>query len=230
MPIIPWTAVRKNAMHDLSASAVRPRVLVADDHAIVAEGLRSVLEKSCDVIGIVRDGRQLVIEAPPLKPDVIVLDIGMPFLNGLDAAERLKPILPNVKFVFLTMKDDPNLAAAALNFGAVGYVLKHSAGSELLKAVTEVLQGRSFVTPRLQPETWEVRRTRARQLSKELTPRQKDVLQLLAEGRPMKEAADILKVSEKTVMFHKYRIMQSFNLKNNADLVLFALKHHLISS
>jgi len=208
----------------------RPRVLIADDHNIVAEGLRSVLEKSCEVIGIVQDGRQLLVEAPKLKPDVIVLDIGMPLLNGLDAAEQLRPLLPGVKLVFLTMKDDPNLAAAALGLGAVGYVLKHSAASELLKAVTEVLQGKSYVTPKLRAENWAVQGARARQFAKELTPRQKEVLQLLAEGRPMKEIADILKVSEKTVMFHKYHIMDSFNLKSNAELVLFALKNHLISS
>lgn len=217
-------------MQALSPSGIRARVLIADDHSIVADGLRSVLEKSCDVIGIVQDGRQLLIEAPKLKPDVIVLDIGMPFLNGLDAAERLKPLLPGVKFVFLTMKDDPNLAAAALNLGAVGYVLKHSAVSELLKAVSEVLQGKSYVTPKLQAENWAVREARAQQLSKDLTPRQKDVLQLLAEGRRTKEIADILNVSERTVMFHKYHIMNAFNLKSNADLVLLALKHHLISA
>lgn len=188
-----------------------------------------MLEKSCDVVGIVPDGRQLLTEAPKLKPDVIVLDIGMPFLNGLDAAERLKPLLPATKFVFLTMQDDPNLAAAALNLGAVGYVLKHSAASELLKAISEVLQGKSYVTAKLQAENWAARVARARQYSKGLTPRQKDVLQLLAEGRRTKEVADILKVSEKAIMFHKYHIMQSFNLKSNADLVLFALKHHLIS-
>ena len=154
----------------------------------------------------------------------------MPSMNGLVAAERLRPLLPNVKFVFLTMNQDPNLAAAALNLGAVGYVLKHSASSELLNAVAEVLQGRSYVTPKLQPGNRAVRETRARQFSKELTPRQKEVLQLLAEGRPMKEVADILNVSEKTIMFHKYHIMNAFNLKSNADLVLFALKRNLISS
>ncbi len=217
-------------MQALSSSTIRPRLLIADDHGIVADGVRSVLEKSCDVVGIVRDGRQLLIEAPKLKPDVIVLDIGMPFLNGLDAAERLKTLLPNVKFVFLTMKDDRNLAAAALNLGAVGFVLKHSAVSELEEAVRDVLRGKSYVTPRLRTENWAVGKARALQFSKELTPRQKEVLQLLAEGRRMKEIADILKLSERTVMFHKYHIMDSFNLKSNADLVLFALKHHLISS
>jgi len=217
-------------MQALNLSAIRPRVLIADDHSIVADGLRSVLEKSCDVIGVVQDGRQLLIEAPRLKPDVIVLDIGMPFLNGLDAAERLKPLMPKVKFVFLTMKDDPNLAAAALNLGAVGYVLKHSAFSELLTAVSEVLQGKPYVTAKLQADNWADREARAQQLSKDLTPRQKDVLQLLAEGRRTKEIADVLSVSERTVLFHKYHMMKTFNLKSNSDLVLLALKHHLISA
>jgi|SRR6185369_7420948 DNA-binding NarL/FixJ family response regulator len=211
-------------------STIRSRVLIADDHSVVAEGLRSLLEKKYEVVGIVPDGRELLVQAPELKPDVIVLDIGMPLLNGLDAADRLLSSLPQIKFVFLTMNDDPNLAAAALKLGAVGYVLKHTAASELLKAVSEVLQGRSYVTAKLRAENWAVREARARDFSKELTRRQQEVVQLLAEGRPMKEVAAILKVSAKTVMFHKYRIMQSFNLKNNADLVLFALKRHLISS
>lgn len=211
-------------------STIRSRVLIADDHSVVAEGLRSLLEKKYEVVGIVPDGRELLVQAPELKPDVIVLDIGMPLLNGLDAADRLLSSLPQIKFVFLTMNDDPNLAAAALKLGAVGYVLKHTAASELLKAVSEVLQGKSYVTAKLRAENWAVREARARDFSKELTRRQQEVVQLLAEGRPMKEVAAILKVSAKTVMFHKYRIMQSFNLKNNADLVLFALKRHLISS
>jgi DNA-binding NarL/FixJ family response regulator len=140
-------------MQDSRHPTIRPRVLIADDHSMVAEGLRSILEKSCDVIGIVQHGRELLVEAPRLKPDVIVLDVGMPFLNGLDAAEQLKPVLPNTKLVFLTMNTDPNMAAAALALGPIGYVLKHSAASELLRAVSEVLQGRSYVTPKLRPES-----------------------------------------------------------------------------
>jgi len=217
-------------MPDPEPFIMRPRILIADDHSIVAEGLRSLLEKSCEVVGLVQNGRQLLVEAPKLKPDVIVLDIAMPMLNGLDAAARLKEFVPGTKFVFLTMQDDANIAAAALDLGVVGYVLKHAATSELLKAVSEVLQGRSYVTPKLRSDDWATRKARARQSSKELTPRQQEVLQLLAEGRPMKEIADILQVSEKTVMFHKYQIMGSFNLKNNSELVLFALKRHLISS
>jgi DNA-binding NarL/FixJ family response regulator len=217
-------------MQDLKRSPTRHRILLADDHAIGVEALRSLLSESYDVVGVVPDGRALLAEATKLTPDVIVLDVGMPLLNGLDAGERLKKLLPNVKLVFLTMKDDPNLAAAALNLGTVGYVLKHSAASELLKAISEVLRGRSYVTPKLKPENWAVREARAQQFSKGLTPRQREVLQLLAEGRPMKEIADILKVSEKTIMFHKYHIMDSFNLKSNAELVLFALKNGLISA
>jgi len=208
----------------------RPRILIADDHNLVAESLRSLLEKSCEVVGIVQDGRQLLTAAPLLKPDVVVIDIGMPLLNGLNAAERLSQSLPHAKFVFLTMHDDPNLAAAAMNLGAVGYVLKNAAPKELLTAISEVLQGRAYVTPRLRPENWVIKEERARQFSKDLTQRQQEVLQLLAEGRPMKEIAYILKISERTVMFHKYHIMAAFNIKNNAELVLFAAKRHLVPS
>jgi DNA-binding NarL/FixJ family response regulator len=211
-------------------TVVRPRVLIADDHNIVAEGLRSILSKTCDVIGIVQNGRDLVIEVSKLLPDIIVLDVGMPLLNGLDAARQIKTTLPGMRFVFLTMQDDPNLAAAALELGCIGYVLKHSASSELLTAVSAVMEGKCFVTSRLRAETHVEQTSRARQFSADLTLRQKEVLQLLAEGRPMKEIAEILRISEKTVMFHKYHIMRTFNLKNNADLVLFALKQHLISS
>jgi DNA-binding NarL/FixJ family response regulator len=188
-----------------------------------------MLEKHYEVIGMVPDGRKLIEQAPILRPDVVVIDISMPLLNGLDAGERLKQLLPDVKLVFLTMKEDPNIAAAALNLGAVGYVLKNDASSELLHAVSEVLRGKAYVTPKVRSENWAEREARARQFAKDLTPRQEEVLQLLAEGRSMKEVADILKVSEKTVEFHKYHIMQAFNLKNNAEMVRFALKRNLIS-
>jgi len=205
------------------------RVLIADDHSIVAEGLRSLLEKAYEVIGIVSDGRKLLEEAPRLKPDLIVLDISMPLLNGLEAGERLKKLIPETKLVFLTMKEDPNLAAAAMNLGAVGFVLKSDASSELLKAASDVLNGKAYLTSRVRSDDWAQRKARARQLTKDLTPRQEEVLQLLAEGRPMKEIADILNVSEKTVEFHKYHIMEAFNLRSNAEIVLFALKRNLIS-
>ncbi len=210
--------------------APRPRILLADDHAVVVEGIRGLIEKHYDVVGVVMDGRALITEASLLQPDVIVLDVAMPLLNGLDAGKKMKEILPKVKLVFLTMHADPNLAAAALRLGPVGFVLKHSAASELLTAIADVLRGKAYVTARLKPENRQVQESRAKQFNKELTQRQREVLQLLAEGRPMKEIADILSVSEKTVMFHKYEIMKSLNIKNNAELVLLALRNGLIST
>ncbi len=207
------------------------RILLADDHTMVIEGLRSLLqEKGHDVVGVVADGQALVEAAAELKPEIVIVDIGMPVMNGLDAAIKVKELLPDVKIVFLTMKDDPNLAATVLGLGPVGYVLKHSAASELLIAIAEVLGGRPFITPRLKPENWAVRTARAQQFSKQLSARQREVLQLLGEGRPMKEVAGRLNLSEKTVMFHKYQIMKSLNIKSNADLVLLALGQGLISA
>jgi DNA-binding NarL/FixJ family response regulator len=207
----------------------RARLLIADDHAIFAEALKVLLEKTYSVVGVVADGRAMVSEAAKLKPEVIVVDIGMPFLNGLDAARRVREKAPDTKFIFLTMQDDPNLAAAALELGAIAFVLKHSGAQELLKAIDHVLHDKSYLTPSLRAEDWAATKARARQFSKELTPRQREVVQLFAEGRPIKEIAWRLDLSEKTVEFHKHRIMEAFNLKSNADLVLFALKHGLIS-
>jgi DNA-binding NarL/FixJ family response regulator len=208
----------------------RLRILLADDHAIFSDTLRSYLEKNFEVIGQVSDGRALLDETAKLKPDLVIVDVGMPMLNGLDAARRIKETAPKVKFVFLTMQDDPHLAAAALELGPVAFVLKHSAGSELLKAIDEVMRGHSYIAARMKSEDWAETKTRARQFSKDLTARQTDIVQLLGEGRPMKEIAGLLDLSEKTVEFHKHHIMVSFNLKNNADLVLFALNRRLIVS
>src|SRR5271157_1896871 len=207
----------------------RAQILIADDHVVFGEGLRLLLEKQYTVVGTVADGRALITEALRLKPDVIVVDIGMPLLNGLDAAERVRQQLPKVKLVFLTMQDNPNLAAAALEMGSAAFVLKHSAGSELLKAIDQVMHGKSYVTPKLRPEDWAVQKTRARQYAKHLTPRQRDIVQMCAEGRQIKEIAGHLNLSEKTIEFHKHHIMETFNLHSNADLVLFALKEGLIS-
>jgi DNA-binding NarL/FixJ family response regulator len=207
----------------------RTRILIADDHSIFAEALRLFLEKTFTVVGVVEDGRAMLTEAIRLKPDVIVTDFGMPLLNGLDAARRIREEAPNVRFVFLTMHDDANLAAAALELGRVAFVLKRSGGLELLKAIDEISHGRSYLTPKLRAEDWVAAKARARQFSKELTRRQCDVVQLFAEGHPMKEIAGVLNLSEKTVEFHKHHIMEAFNLKSNADLVLFALKRHLIA-
>jgi DNA-binding NarL/FixJ family response regulator len=207
----------------------RPKILIADDHVVFAEGLRLLLEKRYTVVGIVADGRALLTETRRLYPDIIVVDIGMPLLNGLDAGKRIRQQHPNIKLVFLTMQDDPNLAAAALELGTIGFVLKHSAGSELLKAIDQVLHGKPYVTPKLRPEDWVNQKSRARQYPSQLTPRQREIVQMCAEGRPLKEIAGLLDLSEKTIQFHKYHIMETFNLKSNADLVLFAVKEGLIS-
>jgi DNA-binding NarL/FixJ family response regulator len=216
-------------MEAVHPNTPRPCILIADDHAIFTEALRVYLEKTFTVIGVVADGRAMLREAIKLRPDVIVADIAMPLLNGLDAARRIREQAPNVNFVFLTMLDDANLAAAALELGRVAFLLKCSGGLELLKAIEEVLHGRSYLSPKLRAEDWVAAKARARQFSKDLTERQSDFVQLFAEGRPMKEIAAILNLSEKTVEFHKHHIMEAFNLKSNAALVLFALKRGLIS-
>jgi len=206
----------------------RPQILIADDHVVFAEALELLLEKNYEVVGIVADGRSLVAEAARLRPDVITVDVGMPLLNGLDAARRIREELPKVKLVFLTMQDNPNLAAAALQLGGVGFVLKQSASRELLKAIDQVLHGKNYLTPRLRAEDWVTVKIRARRYSQQLTARQRDIVQLCGEGRPIKEIAGHLNLSEKTVEFHKHHIMETFNLKSNADLVLFAVKQGLI--
>jgi DNA-binding NarL/FixJ family response regulator len=216
-------------MGDVSAKDLRPQVLIADDHAMFAEALRVYLEKTYTVVGVVLDGRAMVEAAVRLKPDLIIVDVGMPLLNGLDAARRVREQVPSVRFIFLTMQDDPNLAAAALELGTIAFVLKHSAGPELMKAIEQVLRGRPYLTPKVRSVDWVQTKARASHFSKEMTPRQTDVVQMLAEGRPMKEIAGLLALSEKTVEFHKHHIMDVFNLKSNADVVLFALKRGLIS-
>jgi len=217
-------------MQTVSTDKTRPRLLLADDHTIFAEALKVFLERTYPVIGVVADGRALIEATLRLRPDVIIVDVTMPVLNGFDAARRIKQDTPNVKFIFLTMHADPNLAAAALELGVIGFVLKHSAGTELLKAIDHVLHGKSYLTPQLKTDDWVASRSRARQFTKELTPRQREVVQLYAEGRSMKEIAGLLNLSEKTVEFHKHHVMEAFHLKSNAGLILYALKQGLISA
>jgi DNA-binding NarL/FixJ family response regulator len=216
-------------MKTVSTSRPLPRLLIADDHAIFAEALKTYLERTYPVVGIVCDGRALIEAAMRLRPEVIVADVAMPILNGLDAARKIKELAPKVKFVFLTMQVDPNLAAAALELGPIAFVLKHASGTELLTAIDHVLRGKPYLTPQLKADDWVTTRARARQFTREPTQRQREILQLLAEGRTMKEIAGFLDLSEKTVEFHKHHIMVSFNIKSNAQLILFALKQGLIS-
>jgi DNA-binding NarL/FixJ family response regulator len=209
---------------------MRRRVLLADDHTLLLEAFEKLLEPDYTVVGAVSDGRALLAAAAELKPDVIVLDIAMPLLNGLDAARQLKKTMPAIKLIFLTMNEDPDLAREAFRLGASGYLLKISAASELSKAINEALSGRSYVTPHITQGMVEsfIRRSGDDRDAPQLTNRQREVLQLLAEGRSMKEAADILSVTPRTVAFHKYRMMEQLNLKNNADLIQYALRERIV--
>lgn len=209
-------------------NACRPRILIADGHLIFAEALRGYLDRTFTVVGIVTDGRAMVERAISLNPHLVVTGFALPMLNGLDAARRIQKKAPKVKFVFLTMHHDPNLAATVMELGHAGFVLKSSDGKELLEAIEHVLHGQSYLTPRLKASDWVEAKARIRNFTKELTRRERDVVQLIAEGRPLKEVASILNLSEKTVGFHKYHVMHAFNIANNAELVLFALQRGLI--
>ena len=208
----------------------QPRILIADDHTLVAEAFKSLIEPEYQVVKVVADGRSLISAAMELKPDVVLLDLSMPLLNGIDAGQELKKLLPKTKFIILTMNEDPDVASKALRHWASGYLLKKSAGVELKRAIDEVLRGHSYVTPSIaQRLIEEFIRDPQQERTKELTKRQRQVLQLLAEGRSMKEAAVVLNIAVRTIAFHKYRIMEDFGLKTNSDLVRFAMREHLIS-
>ena len=210
---------------------LRARVLLADDHTLVAEAFRKLVEPHYQVVGIVADGRALIAAARSLKPDVIVVDLAMPFLNGLEATEQIRKLSPKSKIIIVTMEEDSSVAADAIRRGASGYLLKTSAATELLKAIQDVLRSKSYVTPRIAQgmmDSW-VRDPQQSQ-AKHLTQRQREVVQLLAEGRTMKQVAAILSITPRTVAFHKYKIMEDFGLKSNADLYQFAVREHMISA
>ena len=208
---------------------VKPRVLLADDHTLVLGAFEKLLASECEIVGQVSDGRALVSAAAQLKPDLIVLDIAMPMLNGLEAGRQIKQKLPNIKLVFLTMNEDADLAAEAFRSGASGYLLKRSAASELSIAIHEVMQGRSYVTPLVtEGLVGSLLNGDERGPGQELTPRQREVLQLLAEGRSMKEVASVLNLTARTVAFHKYRMMEQLNIKSTAELVQYAVKNHIV--
>jgi DNA-binding NarL/FixJ family response regulator len=206
---------------------MRPRILLADDHAMLLDAFRALLEPEFEVVGTATDGRQLLEEFSRLKPDVVVIDVGMPLLNGLDAGRQIKALQRSVKLIYLTMNPEPDLAGEALRLGASGYVLKSSAASELKQAIHEALRGRSYITP-LITQDLDGLMLEQRERPPELTARQREVLQLLAEGRSMKEAAAILSVTPRTVAFHKYRMMEQLHLKTSAELVHYAVKHGIV--
>ena len=215
------TAIRMNR---------RPRILLADDHTILLDAFRHLLEPICEIVGTVGDGRALVDLAVRTRPDVIVVDIAMPRLNGMDACAWLRLKIPDVKFVFLTVNEDPNVAAEAIGMGASGYLLKTSPSGELFTAIEQALAGKVYITPLLTkglPLAVFLHKA-AKPGVEKLTVRQREVLQLLAEGLLMKEIADILHVTVPTVVFHKYTIMKHLGVKTSAELVQYALEHGML--
>ena len=211
----------------------KPRVLIADDHRILAEGLRGLLEPEFEVVGVVADGRELVAAAQAQRPDVIVADVTMPSLNGIEAAMELRHLGVEAKVVFLTMHRDVAYARRALEAGAVGFVLKHSASSELVTAVREALRGQTYVTPKIAGELLQSYcegDSRSPDSAHRLTARQREVLQLLAEGRSPKEVAAALKISTRTVEVHKAHVLGALGLGTTAELVRYAIRNGLISA
>jgi len=209
----------------------RPRVLLADDHKIVTEGLKGLLEPEFELVGTVEDGRALLAAAEKLRPDVIVADISMPLLNGIDSVRQIKKAHGEIKVVFLTMHPDVTYAVSAFEAGASGYVLKHSAPTELVTAIRSALNGKTFVTPLLADEFKQLtsEKTDQRDELTMLTPRQREILQLLAEGHSAKKIATVLNISSRTVEFHKYRIMKDLGIKSAAELVHYAVRHGIVT-
>ena len=211
----------------------KPRILLADDHAIVIEGFRRILEGHYQIIGMVGDGRAVLEAAKTLQPDIVILDVSMPLLNGIDAAAQLKKICPKAKVIIVTMHADTDYVRSAFEAGASAYVLKRSAVDELEQAIQAVLAGHSYITPLITKEFVDVfLSTGSEKLAgaARLTTRQREVMQLLAEGRTAKEIANLLKITSRTVEFHKAQIMEHLNLQNSADLIKYALTHGIVSS
>src|ERR1700751_3115506 len=208
----------------------RARLLIADGHTLVAEACKRLLEPEFEVLGIAGNGRALIRMVREIHPEVVILDIAMPQLNGLDAGEQIKQLSPVVKLVYLTMNTTPDVAAEAFRRGASGYVVKSSAAEELVTAIRRALRSESYLSPLITADTVEflLRSGHAFTAEKRLTRRQSEILQLLAEGMSMKEIAGALNLKPGTVAFHKYRIMETLGLKTNAELIQYAIKHHLI--
>src|SRR5271170_6922285 len=209
---------------------IRPRIFLADDHTLLVDAFRRLLESEFEIVGTASDGLELISAAPRLQPDVAIIDLGLPLLNGMDAGRELKRLLPRTKILIVTVNEDSAVAGEALREWASGYLLKKSAGVELIHAIRQLLKGNSYVTPIV-----------ARKLAEDfirnpeihgqrlLTPRQRQVLQLLAEGRTMKEAADVLNLTTRTIAFHKYRIMEDFGMHSNSELMRLAIRENLVS-
>jgi DNA-binding NarL/FixJ family response regulator len=212
---------------------MRPRIFLADDHALLLEAFSKLLESKYDVVGTATDGRKMLTLVTKLKPDVVLMDIAMPNLNGFDAGEKLKKILPEIKLVFLTVNEDPDMVTEAFRIGANGYLLKDSAASELFQAIDAVLASKNYVTPKITQGMISsfIKHPggQGQKVHGNLTIRQREVLQLLAEGHTMKQVAADLNITPRTVAFHKYQIMEDLDIKTNSELIQYAIKHGLIS-
>lgn len=211
----------------------KPRILLADDHALVLEGFRRILEGQYDLVGTVEDGRALLDAAKALSPDLVILDVSMPLLNGIDAAAQLKKLQPKIKIIFVTMHADRDYVRSAFEAGASAYLLKRSAVDELEQAIRAVMAGHSYITPLITQDVVDVflaKESESQPRSSGLTFRQREVLQLLAEGRTVKDIATLLKVSTRTIEFHKAQIMGQLNLHSTADLIKYALTHGFMTA
>jgi len=207
------------------------RIFLADDHTLLLEAFTNLLEPKYEVVGTATDGREMLKQVKQLKPDVVVLDINMPNLNGFDAGEKLKKTLPDIKLLFLTVNEDPELVTEAFRIGANGYLLKNSASSELFQAIDAVLGGSNYVTPSIAKDMISsfIKNPAGSKVHGNLTLRQREVLQLLAEGKTMKEIASILSITPRTVAFHKYQMMEELDIKTNSELIQYAIKHGFVS-
>lgn len=206
----------------------KPRLLLADDHALFTAALRRLLEPEFEIAGVVSNGRLLLQQAPLLRPDVLLLDLLMPFMNGTESGQRLHALLPETKIIVVTASEDISLAVEALGDWAAGYVLKKAAAEELVQAIHEVVRGAKFITPSMRRRVSAASTSGVRTRPRQLTPRQREVLQCLAEGHSMKETASILAMKVRTVAFHKYKMMQDLGLENNSDLLRLAIKERLM--
>ena len=206
-----------------------PRVLLADDHTMILGALEKLLAEECEVVGQVSDGRAVVAATERLRPDIVLLDISMPLLNGLEAGRQIKQRFRDVKLIFVTMNEDADLAAEAFRSGASAYLLKRSAASELTTAIREVMLGHTYITPLVAAGLMgSLLNASEHQPGVTLTPRQREVLQLLAEGHSMKQVASVLNLTPRTVAFHKYRMMEQLKVKSTAELIQYAVKHHIV--
>jgi DNA-binding NarL/FixJ family response regulator len=207
----------------------KPTILLVDDHVIFAEGLRRILESEFQIVGIARDGHTMISEFLKLRPDIVIADICMPRLNGIQAARLLRQREPRARIIFLTMHADPVYAGEALNVGACGYVAKQSAAREVVTAIRHALQGKVYVTPQIPRKGNDTPASPSAEKAPKLTPRQREVLRLIAEGSTAKEIADALRVSHRTVHFHRLRIMEEIGVRTTAELTRFAIKHHVLT-